>query len=466
MFILNTKDNKTLYQRLYDAITSDILTGKLRAGDKLPPSRSLSKELNISRNTVNRTYQQLLSEGYIISKAGNGMFINQIETDMIPEVSKSKIIKDTIVEKYKYDFSYGAANGDMFPFLLWKKSLNNAFAAIQSYQNLEYPNRQGELVLRQEISRYLYTSRGVRCNPNQIVITAGHQYSMEIIATMFQKGLKRLAIEEPGYDGIKSVFLNHDYSLLPVEVMENGINLDRLRNQKANLLYLTPSHQFPTGSVLPIDKRLNLLDWANKSDCYLIEDDYDSELRFYESPIPSMQSLDGNERVIYTGTISKCLSPILRIAYVVFPPSLMELYSEHFGRYNSQVSTLNQLALADFIASGNFQKQINKLRTYYRKQQKSMIDSLYSVFGKDITIFGEGAGLHILVDFKLSCLSDQLIQSAAKAEIKLYSPRAQFINENACPCSLLLFGYATIPSGKFLKIFSQLKEQWVKDQLI
>ena len=203
---------------------------------------------------------------------------------------------------------------------------------------------------------------------------------MEMIANIFEEGRKYFIMEEPGYDGIRKVFENHRYDIKPVPVEQDGIETGLLGHVNSSLLYVTPSHQFPTGAVTSIAKRRQLLQWAEDTDSYIIEDDYDSELRYVTKPIPAMQALDVCDRTIYTGTFSKSLAPVMRTAYIVFPPGLMQRFMSYYQRYNSQVNTLHQLTLADFIASGSYQRHISRLRNNYRKKLNILMEAVDRVF--------------------------------------------------------------------------------------
>ena len=465
MLFVDAQDGRPIYQQLYDQLTSGILAGTLPAGSRLPATRALAQDLKVSRNTVSRVYSQLLSEGFVSARTGSGYYVSALVPDMRPLAPFSPSVPATPAP-CRYSFSYGSASNDVFLHSEWRKSINSALARLYSFSRIEYPERPGELVLRREIASYLQSSRGVNCTPEQVIITCGHQQSMEILANLFAGSGKRFAIEEPGYDGVRVVFEDHGYRLLPVPVEADGISLSALEGQRADLLYLTPSHQFPLGMVLPIAKRLALIRWAEQTGCYLVEDDYDSELRYFQSPIPSLQSLDTRGRVIYTGTFAKCLLPTLRTAYVVFPPELLDRFYARYGRYNAQVSVLVQYAIADFMASGNFQRQIARLRTYYRSQQKALVDALYAVFGTGIDLYGVGAGLHILVDFHADADADDLIASARRAGIGLYSPRVNYIHPERCPRSMLLVGFATIPADSFERLLAQVRAQWQQDGLM
>lgn len=465
MIYLDSGDSRPLYQQLYQKLTQEILSGRMEAGSRLPPSRSLAEELGISRNTVNRVYQQLLAEGYVVSRMGSGFYVSEIDPDLVPEAQSWKLVPIPDPPAYRYHFFYGTISSSVFPHDAWRKSVNNALTAIEYSDFIGYPVRQGESALRESIVRYLHTSRGVECQPDQVVITGGHQHSMEILARMFREQSDTFAIEEPGYDGVRAVFENYGYKVAPVPVEKDGIDLTALEPVRAGLFYLTPSHQFPLGCLLPVAKRLAILSWARSTGCYIIEDDYDSELWYSHTPVPCMQSLDPGGRVIFASTFSKCLSPNLRVAYMVLPRELLPLYYRHYQRYNTQVSPLIQEALADFLDSGGLLRHIARLRTYYRRQRAAFLEALYETFGGSIQVYGEDAGLQVVVDFRLEVDGEELIASAARAGIGVYSPIANYVDRSRCPRSMLLMGFANLSEQTNRKALGLLKEQWQKDGL-
>lgn len=469
MLIYIDKDEKTsIYEQLYTSLIQKIGSGSLKSGDKLPATRKLATELSIGRNTVDKAYQQLAAEGYVTSKVGSGFTVNKIPiefSDSNQAVSNTYSLEkmQTQSVSMRYDFAHGAIDNSIFPHKQWRKSINHALTLMESYSCIDYPSRQGEASLRQSISLYLQRSRGVSCHASQVIVTCGQQYSMEIIANLFKHSNKRFAMEDPGYDGIRIVFQNHNYQIMPIPVKKDGICLESIQNLYTDLLYLTPSHQFPTGAVLPIGKRHKLLQWAFDTNSYLIEDDYDSELRYDINPIPSLQSLDTQDRTIYTGTFSKSLSPATRVAYLVLPQSLIDKYHRYYHRYNSQVSFLHQTALSHFISSGNYEKHINRLRTLYRKRQNAMLAALDTVFGNTANISGQGAGKHILLTLKNSLSQDELIKRAENIGIRVYSTKVNYMNPADCPYSQILLGFATLPTCDLKSIFEDLHHAWNSD---
>lgn len=459
MFYIDKSSSVPIYEQLYSALVKAILSGAVKPGASLPATRKLAEDLSVSRNTVNRAYQQLTAEGYIQPCPGKGFLINQIPAEAIPAQHPRRFQPIPRAPVPRYDFDYGNIDNQTFPYRQWRKSVNRILDSAEVCRNILYPHYMGEAELREEVARYLYRSRNVICGPEQIVITCGHQHSVEILANLFASGEKRCAMEEPGYDGIRAVFTNHHYKMRYIPVEADGIAVEEVTLHPLELLYITPSHQFPTGAVLSVAKRMRLLEWVRKTGAYIIEDDYDSELRYYTNPIPSLQSLD-QERVIYTGTFSKALSPAIRIAYIVLPRDLLGAYHDYYCLYGAQVSPLHQLALADFIANGHFERNINRLRTLYRKKQDALKSAVIETFGSRVRVSGEGAGLHLLLDLDTDIPPEVLIEKAASIDIRLYSVKSCYADPARAPRCQLQFGFPTIPMEKFPMLLRQLKEVW------
>ncbi|MDD3221824.1 MAG: PLP-dependent aminotransferase family protein [Lachnospiraceae bacterium] len=463
MIIIDSRKKEPLSKQIYQHISEDITSHRYHAGDRLPATRSLALELSVSRNTVTAAYEQLLAEGYITARRGSGFIVNDIATDgILTTVPPLPIASPPVpAPSFQVNFEYGSFDNSLFPYNQWKKYISKALDQMALRPVNTYPERQGEYVLRQAITDYLYQSRDVRCKPEQVIITSGHPYSMEILCQLFLDSSKILAIENPGYDATRNVFENHGYHIHPVSLESDGVSLTQVRESNAALLYLTPSHQFPTGCVLSIQKRNQLLQWAFETDSYIIEDDYDSELRYYTNPIPSMYSLDTHGNTIYIGTFSKSLSPALRTAYIVLPEALLPLYKKYYQRYNVGVSQITQFALAEFISDGSYKKHLNRLRTLYRKKQKAFTDAIRKVFGNKAEIVGSQAGLHILLNIKTTLSNNELLKSAEIAGIKIHSPKAHYISPAHCPENQLLLGFAGIAPEDFITHISTLYNLWM-----
>ncbi len=473
MIFTDRKNPIPLYRQIYNCIVNEILSGSMPAGHRLPATRKLAEDLSVGRNTVDKAYHQLEAEGYINSRTGSGFTVCDIPigfegtnyektmtyAEKHTETSASNRNDDTSAIP-KYDFVYGSMDNDVFPYKQWRRCMNDILTAMEVSENLHYPARMGEPELQRAIAGYLKRARNVSCDPGNILILPGQQHAMEILSNIFDGDSKVFAMEDPGYDGIRKVFEKNGFRIIPVKVDNDGVSMVYIKNITADLLYLTPSHQFPTGAVLPIGKRRQLLRWAAETGTYIIEDDYDSELRYYTSPIPAMQSLDTAGMTIYTGTFSKSLAPVMRTSYMILPDILKERYMERYGRYNAFVPVFHQKALAAFINEGFYEQHINRLRKIYRRKHAALLKAIDDAFGKDITILGGGAGIHILIKVKSNLTRKQMIEAAEKKGIRVYDTDILYSDPASCPEHQLLLGFPTVPTEAFESIFRTLREEW------
>lgn len=433
--------SEPLYSQLYHWIRKEIEEGRLLPGVKMPSIRQLTMHLKVSRNTVEAAYQQLQSEGYLESVPKSGIWVAEIEKPLL----NSTEVKHPIMLEYKpssevlVDFEYGNVDLDKFPLKQWKKCLSDAVDQESNWL-FQYSEKQGEFALRQEISNYLLQSRGVRSTPEQILITAGTQTSIELICRLLSLQGKTVAMEEPGYSGVRSVFRDQGCNIEPVPLDKDGLSVETIHTSKAKAVYLTPSHQFPFGMVLPITKRLRLLKWAYQTGGYIIEDDYDGEFRYRGQPIPSLKSLDEEEKVIYLGTFSKSFLPSVRLSYIVFPPSLMVQYSQKFSAYNQSVSPIIQRAMAQFMQSGEFERHIRRMRKLYQKKHQTLLKSIEQYMGTKVKIVGEKSGLHILLKLK-GITALELIERGFKKGVKIYSPAMFWLHPSIESNSYIMIGF-------------------------
>ncbi|MBB6453311.1 GntR family transcriptional regulator/MocR family aminotransferase [Salirhabdus euzebyi] len=420
----NLKDDPKLplYVQLYEYVKNDILVGKLEAGTRLPSIRKLAEHLNISLNTVNHAYQQLLAEGYVESKERSGLYIVELETDLIK--SKKDIPDSTTTQKpskkYTYDFRYGTTDADHFPFQTWRK-LMNQFIQYNDDVHVTYGDAKGEYRLRKEIASYVHQSRGVRCHPDQIIMGSGLQHLLSLLAQLFRiQGRSKIAVENPCYDGARAVFQNHGYHINPISLNEDGISIEDLHKSRANIVYVTPSHQFPMGMVMSIKQRMKILQWAKEKDGIIIEDDYDSEFRYSGKPIPSLQGLDSHEKVVYLGTFSKSFLPSIRVGYMILTPSLLASYEKYFALYDQPVSTMTQHALATFMEEGHWERHIRKMRKVYEKKYRILLQAIHHFFDNRVNVIGMDSGLHILVEVHNGMSEEQLMQAAERKDVRVY----------------------------------------------
>ncbi len=461
--LLNRKDDIPLYHQLYEYIKKEIVSSRVEVNDKLPSIRSLAAYLNVSRNTVDMAYQQLLAEGYVESKPKSGLYVTNTRFDLLQTDRKPTVFlhPHSETKSCTYDFRYGKVDSRLFPLNEWKKRYNES---LQTYREalFTYQESQGEESLREEIATYLYQSRGVVCSKHQIVIGAGTQQSLSLLAQMLKQSIRDIAFENPCYDGASFVFKQHGFSLKPVSLNKKGINIQELYDSQTRAVYVTPSHQFPYGMIMPVSRRIELLEWANDCNGFIIEDDYDGEFRYKGSPIPSLQSLDSNGRVIYTGTFSKSFMPSLRISYLVLPEVLLKTYHEQrFSLYEQAVPTLHQQTLGLIMKNGEWNKHLRRVRTAYQLKHSTLLAALQKEFNENITISGELAGLHILVRVHNDMNEQQLINAARKQDVSVYGTSRYWLTEVPKQKPHILLGFGSLRREEIEEGIRRLKKAWL-----
>ena len=406
-----------LYEALYRCIRRDILDGTLAPGQKLPSKRALAENLKVSKITVETAYNQLLSEGYIGSREKVGYFVETVERNA-PAQNTTPVAENELSAPPVLDFTGGGTV--RFPFSVWSRLQREVMLDYGEKLLLPIPNR-GIPELRQAIADHLAAFRGMQVNPENILIGAGTDFLYNLLIQLLGRD-RVYAVEEPGYGKIRKIYAAGGVSCVSAEMDIMGVRPDSLEN--ASVLHISPSHHFPTGLVTPVSRRKELLAWANASNAYIIEDDYDSEFRFHAHPMPTMQSLDGNGRVVYMNSFSKTLAPSIRISYMVLPDALMAAFQQKLGFYSCTVASFEQYTLAWFLSRGHFEKHINRMRKFYRNRRNRVVSLLENCsFSDKLTILEQDAGLHFLlkVDTELTDkeLTDRLAPpkaSAAQAE--------------------------------------------------
>lgn len=470
MLNIDKESSLTLYEQIYRQIRDQILSGAIPEGSMLHSTRDLAKALQVSRNTVDSAYQQLCSEGYVTSKACSGYRVESIETEHLnkkpqmdpPEFDKylPEFNEQGIADTEHINFQYGRLRFSDFPLHVFRKLINQTLMASDARLLSSYNNRKGELDLRFEIMKYLHESRGVICSPEQIIICSGTLHGISLLSQLMIKKAWRIAMEDPGYDSIRHTFENHGLELLPVKVCRDGIDLEELESSGVNSVYVTPSHQFPTGVVMPVGKRLDLIEWANQRNAYIIEDDYDSELRYTSRPIPSLHSLDRNGRVIYINTFSKAFSPGIRLSFMVLPPTLLEDYQRLFHRYNCPVSVLDQKAICAFMKEGHWGRHLRKACVSNKRRHDVLIGAIADIMGLHATVLGKNAGLHILLEVKNGMTETELIQSAKKAGVIVYPVSGYYKDYSHYENNQVLIGFGSLSETEILNGIRQLNQAW------
>lgn len=449
----------SLYEYLYKCIKEDILAFRLAPDEKLPSKRALSKNLNISTITVETAYGQLMAEGYIYSVPKSGFFVSHIasserKSSFAPDEADESEREST--EEFFADFVRNSAANDTFPFTVWTKLMRETMSDEQKKLMVSSPS-VGIYELRKAIADYLFQFRGMKVSADRIVIGAGTEYLYSLIIQLTGRD-KRYALEDPGYRKIHHIYKANDVSCVHVPLDENGISIEKLEKSNADVLHISPSHHFPTGIVTPISRRYELLSWASRSkDRYIIEDDYDSEFRLLGKPIPSLQSIDVLDKVIYINTFSKSLTPTIRISYMVLPESLMKKYNEKLSFYSCTVANFEQYTLASFIRNGSFEKHINRMRTLYRSRRDELMSIIKGhPFFERVTITEENSGLHFLLFVKTRLSDDELIKRAREKGINV-SCLSQYYSDKAKSKShTLIINYSGIDPKRMKEAVERL----------
>ncbi len=422
-YSFESRGSLSLYEYLYKQIKDDIVNYKLSSGDKLPSKRAFAKHLNVSTITVENAYAQLMAEGYIYSVAKSGYYVSDItpsksrSDDSGSRAHYSNSKKSEI--KYKADFVSNSVVNENFPFSTWAKVMRETLSDKADKLMVNSPS-VGVGELRNAIADYLFQFRGMNVDPDRIIIGAGTEYLYGLIIQLLGFD-KRYAVEDPGYHKISKIYKANKVDCVHIPLDESGVDIDHLEESGADVLHISPSHHFPTGIVTPISRRYEILSWASKSkDRYIIEDDYDSEFRLLGKPIPSLQSIDVLEKVIYINTFSKSLTSTIRISYMILPESLMKIYEKNLSFYSCTVSTFEQYTLAKFIGDGYFEKHINRMRNFYRSQRDMIMACIKKQpeFGK-VKIKEENSGLHFLLSVNTGLSDDELIARAREKGINI-----------------------------------------------
>ena len=449
-----------LYEKIYEYIKSEITDGRIPRGERLPSTRLLAKNLAVSRSTVEMAYDQLLAEGYIQAEPCRGFFVCDIaELYRLQGNSAGETGRVHRAEKpvCLVDFSPYAIDTRSFPYNVWRKISRNVLLD-DSEELLMAGDGQGEYSLRSEIADYLHHARGVNCRPENIVLGAGNEY-LEILLTQLLGKNKTVLMENPGYPQAYHTFRNMGYRVVTVPADEQGLSGGTVRAVEPELVYMMPSHQFPTGSVMPLGRRLELLAWAaEREERYLIEDDHDSEYRYRGKPIPSLQSVDHFGKVIYLGTFSKSIAPSLRISYMVLPEKLMERYRSACGFYSATVPKIQQEVLRMFMEEGHFERHLNKMRGVYRAKRDFLMAELKK---KDWiwSIRRDYAGLHVLVEVKTSLAEEELCKRAAERNLKISGLFEHYIgNGERQKYPILLLGYGSLREIQILEGIQRLEQ--------
>ncbi|ULL16347.1 PLP-dependent aminotransferase family protein [Paenibacillus sp. H1-7] len=434
---LHRESEMSLKRQIYQALRDQILNGRLEAGEALPSTRELAGELNVSRNTVNEAYEMLIVEGFVLSRQGaptrvaEGLCLESKQDD--PSSEREKPIRS-----YAADFRTGQPDLRQFPRYLWQQIMQKTCQDMEPAL-LGYTGPQGLARLREEIAAWLFRSKGLAVDPQSIFITAGATHALHLIADLLYREGRDILIEDPCNIGMLQTFVNKGYPLSPIPVDAYGLKTDDLSGTNPCAVYVTPSHQFPLGGILPASRRAALIRFARETGCYIVEDDYDSEFRYYGDPVAPLYAMDP-DRVIYVGTFSKVLFPALRIGYVILPPTLHPRWRYLRTHTDVQNPPFEQMALAELLHTRKFDRHIGKMRKLYGERRQTLLSTLTECFGDSWLSWGDAAGLHLAVEFPGICFDEAISAHLLHNGIRVTPVEHHSIRKGA-HVNKLLFGY-------------------------
>ena len=478
---LDNRLSEPLHRQLYEELRRAILSCRLKPGERLPSTRALANSLGVSRATVTLGYEQLIAEGYLEAVIGSGTRVCvQLPDDLLRTVpvnqpqtesfalngSKACGIKLSAYGEYLDDskplegvdpdlpisFKTGRPALEEFPMAEWRRLLLR-HCRTASARLLDYaPEMRGDPQLRAAICSYLGRSRAVRCSVDQIIIINGSQQAIDLVTKILIERGDIVAVENPGYLGARRAFWAQGAKLVPIPVDESGIVVETLDSKaaaRAKLVYVTPSHQFPTGAMLPLQRRLELLKWAERNGAVIIEDDYDSEFRYDSRPVPCLQGLAGSESVIYVGTFSKILFPSLRIGYLVVPRALARAFERAKWLGDRHTPLVEQWALADFITEGHLESHLRRMRVLYDRRRQTLARALQQQLGDRVTILGENSGMHLMIRVQTGLRDDEVVRCAAAAGVGLTDARIYYAGApGRARAGEFVLGYAPLSERK------------------
>jgi GntR family transcriptional regulator / MocR family aminotransferase len=434
-----------LFRQVYLRFRQAILSGSFRGGEKLPSTRDIAEQLGISRTVVLLAYDQLLAEGFAVGRAGSGTYVSS-EVD-VRQPNRPRDLARLRVSRFglaaaggwskmnvpqhrpgslPYDFAYGRSDLATFPFEMWRRILLQQSRKTRVAE-LDYGPAAGNSKLREVICKHLRRSRNVVCDASQVLIVNGSQQALDLIARVLIEQGDRVAIEDPGYQGTREVLRCAGARLLPVAVDRHGLDPERLP-RNARIAFVTPSHQFPTGAILPLARRIALLEWAKLQKAVVVEDDYDGEFRYEDQPLESLQGLDSAGRVIYIGTFSRTVFSSLRIGYLIAPKNLIPAFTAAKWLCDRHTPTLEQATLAEFIDKGIYERYLRRVRRRNAARRHALLEAIPLHMSDRVEITGDGAGAHVVLWPRHPVTEESVIANAASQGVGVYGTSAYFLN--------------------------------------
>lgn len=466
MITVDRKVPKPLHRQIYDGYRAAIVDSSLRPGQRIPSTRVLASELGVSRFPVLNAYSQLLAEGYLESRVGAGTVVSSLLPDQLtssaptgvrfaairsgprPVARRSSYLPSFLVSPWLRGwgaFGVGQVAVDQFPLPVWSNLVAGRCRKMDA-RSFHYGDQMGSAALRETIASYLRTARSLHCEAKQVMIVSGSQQAIEISARVLLDPGSSVWMEEPGYRVAREVFALAGCRLVPVPVDREGMDVAAgiKRCRKARAAFVTPSHQFPLGVTLSASRRFQLLEWAQDTGSWIIEDDYDSEYRYESLPIACLQGLDANARVIYIGTFSKVLFPSLRLGYVVMPSDLIDRFLTIRRAMDLGPPTFYQDVLADFIDEGHFARHIRRMRVLYRERRSALVDSIRKELGSMVEVLGDEAGMHLAVVLRNGKRDVEIAERAARQNLRIWPLSRSYLGEVSRPGFILGFGSTAV----------------------
>jgi GntR family transcriptional regulator/MocR family aminotransferase len=432
-----SKEGEPLFRQVYLGVRQAILSGAFSAGDRLPSTRDLAEQLGISRTVVLLAYDQLLAEGFVGGRGGSGTYVSESlnrsglkrsEKSATLPLSRFGVAAANAVgavdfpsrqfAPLRFDFVSGRTDTATFPFETWRRILLR-HAREAPVRELDYGPAVGSLVLREAICNHVRRSRAVVCDPSEVIIVNGSQQALDLIARVLVERGDKVAIEDPQYPGAREVLRAAGARLQPVAVDRDGLNPAKLP-EHASLVFVTPSHQFPTGAILPLARRFALLEWARRKNTVIVEDDYDGEFHYEGRPLESLQGLDTEGRVVYLGTFSRTVFPALRIGYLIVPKSLTPAFTAAKWLSDLHSAILEQQSLAEFITTGMYERHLRRLRRRNTARREALLDAIHKYLGERVEVTGDGSGAHIVLWPRKRVSEDKIIAEAASRGVGIY----------------------------------------------
>lgn len=473
---LDSSSSTPLHEQIYLQIRDAIQTGVLSEGDRIPSVRALSRELGVSHITVEQAYLELSVEGYVRSVPRSGYVVEHVDTaffestredvrgrvrEAVAEGTATGLVaEDQVGAKVRYDFSYVNLRPGSFPQRAWQKACQEvSLGPSGPFERYDYHGHTS--ALQRELARYLRQARGVTCEPAQVILEPGSQVAVSELFQLFDSSSQTVGVEEPGWQVARTTAERLGFRTVPLTIGEDGPRMaSNLRAADPDLAFLTPSHQFPTGAVLPLQSRVEVLEWAKERGAYVIEDDSCSEYRYDMRPVPSLQSLDTGLRTVYLGNFSKTLSPALRIAYLVLPPDLLERYLHTFPSGHPGVSAYDAGALAQLLASGQYERHLRRMVADNRRCHDELLRCLTDRFGDAVDIRGKHSGMHLYVTVKNGMTTDELVASALAHDAKVYSTERFWFSRPA-PEGVVMLGFSAMRLEDIAPAVDALAAAWL-----